>query len=213
MTAVEQAAGKTAGRAGLHWLRTPALLLGRLNGSRHRMGLLAVASFLETIIVPIAIELILVPFMLANRGKVWLIATVTLVGCLAAAMVGYAVGALLFDTVGQWAIDSWGLGDAYAAYGAQFEDHGFWAIVLVGVTPIPFPIAMLAAGAADYSIPLYLLACILARGVRYYGLALLIVAFGPAVERWFRRSRFFRAGFPQDRSGHAVSRAGRHTSD
>lgn len=203
-----EAADPSDRKGGRGWLRRPAALGRRLNRSRHRMGLLALASFLETIIVPIAIELVLVPFMLANRRQIWLIATVTLAGCLVAAVVGYLVGALLFDTVGQWAIDTFDLGRAYASYETQFRDYGFWAIVLVGVTPIPFPIAMLAAGAAHYSIPLYLVACALARGVRYYGLAALILAFGPAVDRWMRRFRQTPTAAPPRQPAREASRPG-----
>lgn len=191
----EAAAPREPGRSA--WLRTPGAMLRRLNGSPHRMWLLAIASFLETIVIPIAMELVLVPFMLANRGRVWRIATVTLAGCLAAAMVGYAIGALVFDTAGQWALQTLDLHQAFDEFQARFQDYGFWAIVLVGITPIPFPIAMLAAGAAGYSIPLFLLACAVARGVRYYGLAVLVLAAGPLVERWFDRLR--RAWAPRSR--------------
>ena len=41
--------------------------LERLNRSRHMPWLLGVLSFLETIILPVPIELILIPLMAANR--------------------------------------------------------------------------------------------------------------------------------------------------
>lgn len=163
------------------WLKAPRALAVRLNRSPHRMLYLAIASFLETIVVPIAIELVIVPFMLANRDKVWTIATVTLIGCLAAAIVGYGVGWLAFESVGRWLIETSGYTDAYGHFVEEFNRNGFWAIVIIGITPLPFPIAMLAAGSTDYSIPLFLLACSIARGVRYYGVAALVQLFGSAV--------------------------------
>jgi membrane protein YqaA with SNARE-associated domain len=153
------------------------------------MWYLGVASFLETTVVPIAIELVLVPFMLANRNRIWTIASVTLAGCLAGAVLGYLVGLLFFDTAGLWLIETFGQREAYEDFRERFGEQGFWAIVAIGITPIPFPIAMLAAGAADYSFPLYLLACTLARGVRYYGLSLLVALAGPKALAWLQKGQ------------------------
>ena len=153
------------------------------------MWYLGVASFLETILVPVAIELVMVPFMLVNRNRLWTIATVTLAGCLAGAILGYLVGWLFFDTVGIWVVESLGQGQAYDAFLTRFNQDGFWAIVVIGITPIPFPIAMLAAGAAGYPFLLYCLACAIARGVRYYGLAGLVALAGPRVLVWLANGR------------------------
>ena len=169
--------------------RRPADLALRLNASPWRMWYLGVASFLETTVVPVAIELVMLPFMLANRDRLWTIATVTLAGCLAGAGLGYLVGWLFFDTVGLWLIDSFGQRETFQAFENEFAENGFWAIVAIGITPIPFPIAMLAAGATEYSFPLYCLACALARGVRYYGLAILVAIAGPRVIGWFSHGR------------------------
>ncbi len=175
--------GVSAERLGRLWRlsRQPAALARRLNASRHRMLYLGAASFLESTVVPIAIELVMVPFMLANRDRIWAIATVTLAGCLIGAVLGYAIGLLFFDTVGQWLIETFGQEEAYRQFQDRFAQSGFWAIIAIGVTPVPFQIAMLVAGAADYSLALFILACALARGVRYYGLAMLVALAGPGV--------------------------------
>lgn len=160
--------------------------LMRLQASRHALALLFFASFAETIIVPIPIEVILIPFMLANRYRIWWIATVTFLGCVAGAMVGYGVGYLFFDTLGTAMVDSMGWQQPYQRFQGLFDQYGFWAVVVIGVVPIPFQVAMLAAGAAHYSIPLFILATALARGVRYYGLAALVLWLGPKALRAWR---------------------------
>ncbi len=43
----------------------------RINGSRHMLWFLGVVSFLETIIVPIPIEVVLIPLMALNRDRIW----------------------------------------------------------------------------------------------------------------------------------------------
>lgn len=152
--------------------------LDRLNRSKSALWVLFWASFAETIIVPIPIELVLIPFMIANLHRLWLTATVVLAGCLAASIAGYGIGYLFFDTAGRWVIDYFGYQGAMQEFRLLFSQYGFWAVVAVGVIPIPFQVAMLAAGAAQYPVPLFVLAAVFARGIRYYGLALLVHLFG-----------------------------------
>lgn len=157
----------------------------RLTESRWPMVTMFWASFAETIIVPIPIEVVLIPFMLARRHQVWWVATVVTAGCLLGAIVGYGVGFFFFEQIGRWLLDSMGWSDAFDRFQTLFQDHGFFAILAIGVIPIPFQVAMLAAGMAKYPFLLFLLAAVIARGIRYYGLALLVLTFGDrAIAMW-----------------------------
>lgn len=192
-TADEPVPATTRARGWLHQLRMamrrPAVWAQWLARSRYGLWLIGTASFLETIIVPIPIELVLVPYMLANRRRIWTIATATLAGCLIGAIVGYGAGYFLFETLGRWIIAQFEYGQAIETFRQSFDRYGFWAIMAVGVTPVPFQVAMLVAGAAAYPIPMFVLAAVIARGIRYYGLALLVCLFGQrALELWRRRA-------------------------
>lgn len=151
------------------------------------MWFLAVASFMETIIVPIPIEVVLIPLMAINRDRIWRLAAVTTLGCLAAALVGYGVGMALYQSVGTWFIESMGMQSGYQAFQTFFDQYGFVAILAVGIVPIPFQIAMITAGVSGYPIFLFVLAALIARGIRYYGLAWLILGFGRRAEDIWRR--------------------------
>jgi len=162
----------------------------RITESKHGLWLIGLASFLETIIIPIPIELVLIPYMVINRQRVWLIATVTTIGCLLGAIVGYGFGYFLFESAGRWLIETYEHQQAYENFRQLFEDHGFWAIVSIGVVPIPFQIAMITAGVAGYSFFLFLLASTIARGIRYFGLAVLVIMFGKQAQQlWEAHSR------------------------
>ena len=163
--------------------------LSLLQETRHKAALLFGASFLETTVVPIPIEVILIPYMAAERDRVWRIATLTLLGCLLGAFLGYAIGYFLFETIGLPIIGWAGWSEELETFRNLFDRHGFWAILAVGVLPIPFQVAMLAAGAASYPIAWFALAAVLARGVRYYGLAWLVKRFGPAALRRWRENK------------------------
>lgn len=156
-----------------------------IDRSKHVDLVLGSASFAETIIVPIPMELVLIPYMIRKRSRIWWTATVVLLGCLAAAVLGYAIGALFMQSIGNWALATFGWQQDFEEFRAWFENAGFFAILAVGIAPIPFQVAMLTAGTTGYPILLFLIAAILARGVRYYGLACLVHLFGDrALSLW-----------------------------
>lgn len=159
----------------------------RINGSRHMLWLLAGLSFLETIILPIPIELVLLPLMAVNRQRLWAIAAATTLGCLAASLIGYGIGMVLFQSIGTWFIETMGMQDAYASFQRFFEQYGFVAILTLGILPIPFQIAMITAGLSGYPVLLFALAALLARGLRYFGLAWLVYRFGNRVILLWKR--------------------------
>ncbi|MCL7945424.1 VTT domain-containing protein [Marinobacter sp. ATCH36] len=159
----------------------------RISTSKHMLWFLAVVSFLETIIVPIPIELVLIPLMAINRDRIWQLAAVTTLGCLVAALVGYGVGMVLYQSVGTWFIETTGMQSGYQSFQTFFDQYGFVAILALGIVPVPFQIAMITAGVSGYPIYLFVLAALIARGIRYYGLAWLILRFGKRAEDLWRR--------------------------
>ncbi|MEL6751620.1 MAG: VTT domain-containing protein [Pseudomonadota bacterium] len=167
--------------------RRVAAWLRRLSRSGNALPTLTGASFAETLIVPIPIELILVPFMATNRSRIWTTAGVVTLGCLAASVVGYFIGLLFYDSLGRWAIEAMGWAEGMERFRALFAEHGFFAIIAIGIIPIPFQVGILAAGATAYPLPLFILATAIARGSRYFGLALLVWWLGDAAEAFFKR--------------------------
>lgn len=164
------------------WLR-------RIRESRHTLWLMGTLSFLETIVVPVPMELVLVPLMMIDRDKIWALAHAVLAGCLAASLLGYGVGMALYQSVGTWFVETMGYQQAYQSFQQFFEAHGFLAILVVGVLPIPFQVAMISAGLSGYPLHLFVLAAVIARGIRYYGLAWLVQHFGSrARELWERNA-------------------------
>ena len=162
--------------------------LHRLRGSRHVYWMLGAASFLETIIIPVPIEVVLVPLMALCRDRIWKLAHVTLGGCLLASLLGYGVGVALYQSVGTWFIETMGYREAYDAFETFFSRHGFVAILLVGLLPIPFQVAIISAGLSGYPLHLFVLAAVVARGLRYYGLAWLVQRFGERARALWQRN-------------------------
>ena len=161
----------------------------RLIYSRHAFWGLGIASFLESILIPIPLEAVLIPLMQARRNQIFLLGTVALLGCLAGATVGYFVGYYVFDAVGQQLVEMISTPEQFEHVRIRMEKDGFWFILSVGVIPIPFQIAMLAAGATSYSFFLFILASALSRALRYYGLGLLVLIAGNRAQAIFERHK------------------------
>lgn len=156
----------------------------------HGLWMIGVASFLESTVVPIPLELALIPYMVARRDKLWTIAAIVTGACLLGALVGYGVGAFFMEGVGQSLVETMGWGEGLESFQQSLDEHGFLAVLSIGITPVPFQSAMLAAGASRYPVHLFLLAAAIARGLRYFGLALLVHQAGDRAEAlWERHSR------------------------
>jgi len=157
--------------------------------SKHMLSGITIASFLESTIVPIPLEAILVPLMQARREKIWLIALMATLGCIVGALFGYALGYYLFDTAGEWIINTLSSPEQFENVKQKMHDQGFWFVITLGIVPIPFQIAMLAAGATKYSLTLFLIASAISRSIRYFGLAIVVYYAGNQAERIIRKHK------------------------
>ncbi|WP_372761241.1 YqaA family protein, partial [Pseudoalteromonas sp.] len=110
-------------------------------------------------------------------------------GCLVGALFGYALGYYLFDLLGDWLISHFSSAEQFDNVKQQMQSQGFWFVITLGIVPIPFQIAMLAAGATQYSLGLFLLASAIARAIRYFGLALVVYYAGNQAERVIRQHK------------------------
>jgi len=157
--------------------------------SRWMLPTLGLASFLESILIPIPLEAILIPLMQARRDRLWWLAGVALIGCVCGAIVGYFVGVAFMESVGQQAVEYFGAQETYQDAKDRMVDGGFWFVMSVSLVPVPFQIAMLAAGAAGYSFALFMLATMISRGIRYFGLAVLVYFVGDHALALYRKHK------------------------
>ena len=157
--------------------------------SKKMLRSITLASFLESTIVPIPLEAVLIPLMQARREKIWLIALMATLGCLIGALFGYSLGYYLFDLVGEWVIATFSNPEQFEVVKQKMHEQGFWFVITLGIVPIPFQIAMLAAGATKYSLTLFLIASVIARSIRYFGLALIVYYAGNQAERVIKKHK------------------------
>ena len=94
-------------------------------------------------------------------------------------VLGYVIGAYLYDSVGLWLMQLYGYGDKIEAFRAAYAEWGAWIIVLKGMTPIPYKIVTIASGFAAYPLIPFILFSFVARGMRFYLVAFLLHRYGP----------------------------------
>lgn len=148
---------------------------------------LAIISFAESSIFPIPPDVILIPMSLARPQRAFFYATVCTVASVLGGLVGYAIGALLYDTVGRFLIDLYGYGQKAEAFRAAYAEWGHWIILLKGVTPIPYKIVTITSGFAGYDLFWFTVLSILTRGARFYVLAALLYMWGEPARAFIER--------------------------
>src|ERR1043165_345320 len=147
-------------------------------GRRHAIGILTAVSFAESSFFPIPPDVMLVPMSLARPDRAYLLAAWCTIASVAGGIMGYAIGALLYDSVGAWLIQLYGYGDKVEAFRAAYAQWGAWIILLKGLTPIPYKIVTITSGFAGYNLGLFLLFSIITRGARFFVLAFLLHRYG-----------------------------------
>ncbi len=143
--------------------------------------LLAAISFAESSFFPIPPDTMLVPMALARPDKAYHYAAVCTVASVAGGILGYAIGAYLYESVGLWLISLYGYGDKVEAFREAYAQWGTWIILIKGLTPIPYKIVTITSGFAGYNFFLFVLCSIITRGARFYLTALLLSRYGPHV--------------------------------
>ena len=144
----------------------------------YALWLMGAVSFAESSFFPIPPDVMLIPMSLARPQRAWLYALVCTVTSVAGGVVGYAIGALLYDSVGQWLINLYGYGDKVDAFRASYAEYGAWIILLKGLTPIPYKLVTITSGFANYNLLLFVVFSIIARGGRFFIVAILLNRYG-----------------------------------
>ncbi|SHL04255.1 membrane protein YqaA, SNARE-associated domain [Bradyrhizobium lablabi] len=147
----------------------------------YALWVLGAVSFAESSFFPVPPDIMLLPMSLARPKRAWLFATLCTITSVAGGMLGYAIGAVLYDSVGHWLISLYGLGDKVEAFRAGYAEWGALIILLKGLTPIPYKLVTITSGFAGYNIWLFVLCSIIARGGRFFAVAVLLNRYGDTI--------------------------------
>jgi membrane protein YqaA with SNARE-associated domain len=102
-------------------------------------------------------------------------------------LLGYAIGLFLFETIGQWVLQFYGLTDAFAGFELKFQQWGWWLVLMAGFTPFPYKVITIASGVFHLNIPIFIAASIISRGGRFFIEAVLLYHYGEKIRRFIDR--------------------------
>ena len=149
---------------------------------------LGAVSFAESSFFPVPPDVMMVPMALARPRSAWFYALIATLTSVLGGLAGYAIGALLYDSVGTWLFRVYGLADGAAAFRQAYAEYGHWIILLKGLTPIPYKLVTITSGFAGYDLAWFVVLSLLTRGARFFLLAALLSRFGPAIRAYLDRN-------------------------
>lgn len=159
----------------------------RIAAHRHATWGLAGVSFVESSFFPIPPDVILIPMCIANRQKAFFYATVCTASSVLGGLLGYAIGYFLFETVGEAILNFYGMKEKFEQLQILGHEDFGWVIFAKGLTPFPYKIITIMAGLLKMSIPVFIVASVFARAIRFYLVAGLLWKYGAPIQDFIEK--------------------------
>lgn len=158
-----------------------------MSRAKHAAATMAAVSFADSSFLPVPPHPLLAMLVMAEPKRAYFYATLCTLASVAGGFLGYAIGDVLFDTLGQWLIAKLHYETQMEMFQAMFAEWGFWLIVAKGLTPIPFKIVTIGAGIAQYALLPFFVASVLSRGMQFFALAWLLKHQGSRIDALVRK--------------------------
>ncbi len=153
-------------------------------GSPRAPWALGIVSFIESSFFPIPPDVMLIPMVLRDRSKAWWYATIATVTSVVGGILGYAIGYFFFEAIGKPILNFYGREHALDSFIQFVHEYGVEAVIIKGMTPIPFKVVTIAAGVAKMDLLAFIGASIIARAMRFYLVAGLLYFFGQPIREF-----------------------------
>ena len=161
-------------------------------GSKYALWFLALVSFFESSIFPIPPDVLLIPMIVAHPSRAFHFAGVCLAASVLGGIGGYFIGAFLFDEIGQPILNAFGKEAYFSQFADHYNNYGSWAVIIAGITPFPYKVITILSGFTDLNFMVFVICSILARGLRFFLIAVLLWHFGDKIQNFIEeRLGFF----------------------
>jgi membrane protein YqaA with SNARE-associated domain len=152
-------------------------------GKPHAAWIMGAVSFVESSFFPVPPDAMLIPMALARPDRAYFYAALCTITSVLGGLLGYFIGAYLYDSLGLWLMQLYGYGAKIDAFREAYREWGTWIILLKGLTPIPYKIVTIASGFTGYPVVPFVLLSIIARGTRFFAVAFLLNRYGPQARK------------------------------
>ncbi|PIW54989.1 MAG: cytochrome B [Sphingomonadales bacterium CG12_big_fil_rev_8_21_14_0_65_65_10] len=144
---------------------------------------LAFFCFIEASFFPIPPHPLLGLMCLAEPKKAIHFALVATLASVAGALLGYAIGWGLYDSVGAWLIGVLGLTESFPVAACYLREYDWQAIVIAGATPVPVKLLTITAGFVGMNLVTFVLSSLAARALIFMTVGVLFRVFGAPIKR------------------------------
>lgn len=157
----------------LHWAETPYGSLA-----------LIILAFAESSFFPVPPDVLLIALAISIPKKSFFYAFETTVASVIGGIFGYYIGMALMDLIGWKIIDFYNARALFTELFKTFNEYNFWAVLIAAITPIPYKVFTISAGAANANFGIFMLASILGRSIRFFAVGTLIYLFGERIRNF-----------------------------
>ena len=158
-------------------------LAGRRNAEKY----LAIVSFIESSFFPIPPDVMLAPMVIAKPKKWFRLASICTLSSVIGGCIGYAIGFLFWETIGQTIINFYGIEKDFLKISSVFKDYGIEIIFLAGISPLPYKLFTITSGVVGYNLFLFIIVSLIARGIRFFLVAIIFVFVGKKIRYWIEK--------------------------
>lgn len=144
-------------------------------------------SFMESSFFPIPPDPLLIALCLGMVRRSLLFAGLCTLASVLGGLFGYWIGMNAFDWVGMPILEFYGKVEDFEIYREQFRAEGNVAVLIAALTPVPYKLVTITAGAAGMSVPAFTMASVVGRGARFFLVAGLIAWKGEAIAGFIER--------------------------
>ncbi len=161
-----------------------------MNIAAHPNGLmiLCAVSFIESSFFPIPPDVFLIPLVLARRNEAFKIALYTTVSSVLGGVFGYAIGWFLYDSIGIKILNFYHYTQQFETFCSYYNEWGAWIVFGAGLTPFPYKIVTIASGVTHLNFWVFVIASVIARGMRFYLVAWLLWKFGVPMKAFIEKN-------------------------
>lgn len=160
----------------------------RIVSGKYALPALCAVSFIESSFFPIPPDLFLIPLILANRSKAFRIAFWTTVFSVLGGLFGYAIGYYLYNSVGVAILDFFNYREKFEEFRHMYNNWGAWIVFGAGITPFPYKIITIASGTTHLNLIVFIIASIIARGLRFFLIAGLLWKYGEPMKTYIEKN-------------------------
>ena len=155
--------------------------------SRLAYPFIFVLCFLESIVFPFPQEVFMIPMMASDKDRIFKIAWFALLGSLFGAIAAYFIGMYLFESIGMYILNLYGLYETFTNFSNQVSEYGFLYVFVGGFTPVPFKIVTLSSGFIGINFLIFIAASIISRSIRFFLIGYIIWKFGEDIMKSFEK--------------------------